>query len=286
MSWQHTHQKALEIGTEFKRRETELIDILQQVEKDRVFEHLGLSSLFHYCTSELHLTEEQSYTYIRIARASKKIPAIKQAIENKTLSVTNAKKIASVITPETQEDWLNKAQSLTSRELDKEIVKLHPKKALTERIKPITESLYELRCALSPEAEKLLKQAQDICKKNLGETLEVMLKDFVKRHDPVKKAERSLKRPAQPVSKPVHRNGKRTPVPAALKHAAVHEANAQCSHINPNGQRCPNRRYLQLHHCKPVAIGGAHELSNLLVLCSQHHRAVHRSQSINGSPKK
>jgi hypothetical protein len=105
--------------------------------------------------------------------------------------------------------------------------------------------------------------------------LEIILKEFVERHDPVKKAERALARKPQLVSKPVYRDRKRTPVPAALKHAAVQKARGQCSHRDANGQRCANRRYLQIHHCRPVSIGGKHELSNLILLCLEHHHALH-----------
>jgi hypothetical protein len=283
MNWQLTHEKAVRIGKEFKNLEGELISVLQEVEAEKVFSYLGFTSLFQYCLKVLKLSEDQSYTYIRIARASKEVPALKAALEMKSLSISNAKKIASVITVENQTEWLEKGQRLKSRELDREIVKSHPEKACREKVKPITESLYELRCTLSAEGEKHLKRALDIVAQNIGKTLEEVLKEFVERHDPVKKAERSLQRKRQaPVTKLVaYKNGKRTKVPQPLRHEAMKEANGQCSHQEPSGERCPNQRYLEVHHCRPVSIGGEHRLDNLQVLCSSHHRIEHRSSPGN-----
>jgi hypothetical protein len=278
MTWQTTHNKAVLIGQNFKRSEAELIDILNEVEEDEVYLHLKLKSLFHYGVEVLHLSEDQSLNYIRIARASKVVPAIQEAIVNNTLSLSNARKIASVITPENQAEWLDKGQTLSSRDLQKEIVKTHPEKVLPEKIKPINDTLYELRCHLTPEGEKLLQAALNIVAKNMGQTLEEVLKEFVERHDPVKKAERSLSRkPRQPVTRPPYRNSQRTSIPKPLVHAAMKEAGGKCQEKDPNGKRCTEGRYLQVHHCQPVSLGGKHELSNLIVLCSGHHRGRHFS---------
>jgi hypothetical protein len=276
MNWKITHNKAVLVGNNFKRSETELIEILQEVERDEVHLHLELTSLYQYGVQILKLSEDQCLTYLRIARASKEIPAIQTAIENQTLSISNARKITSVITPENQMEWIDKGQTLSTRDLQKEIVKIKPEAIRPEKIKPIAENLFELRCLLSPEGEKLLKAALDIVDKNMGQTLEEVLKEFVERRDPVKKAERSLARKTKrPVTLPVYRNGKRTAIPRRLVHAAMKEAGGRCSHKPSDGTRCTERRYLQVHHCLPISMGGKHELPNLAVLCSGHHRMRH-----------
>jgi 5-methylcytosine-specific restriction endonuclease McrA len=38
---------------------------------------------------------------------------------------------------------------------------------------------------------------------------------------------------------------------------------------------CGATEGLQVHHRVPIAAGGAHVLSNLIVLCRVHHRAAH-----------
>jgi predicted restriction endonuclease len=51
---------------------------------------------------------------------------------------------------------------------------------------------------------------------------------------------------------------------------------AQCTFVDTTGRRCENRRFLHLHHVKPVASGGADEAENLTCLCSEHHSLVHQ----------
>ena len=41
------------------------------------------------------------------------------------------------------------------------------------------------------------------------------------------------------------------------------------------GERCENRRWIDVHHVRPRSLGGANTLENLVMLCSAHHRMVH-----------
>jgi hypothetical protein len=262
MSWLVIHEKALKMASDFKKSETSLIDIFQQVEKERVFMKVGKTSVFQYGVEVLKLTKEQTYLYLRIARASSLVPAFKVAIENNSICLSNAKKIASVITAENQSEWILKGSSLTTRQLEKEIVKRHPELGQ-----------FELRRLLTEEGQENLMRALDLIGKKLNASIETILKDFVSRHDPIKKASRSRSVVARQA--PAFKNGKRTATPQRLKNLALKEANGQCVHVELDGIRCPNTRFLQVHHCENVAYGGKHELSNFRVLCSSHHLLEH-----------
>jgi hypothetical protein len=49
---------------------------------------------------------------------------------------------------------------------------------------------------------------------------------------------------------------------------------------------CRHFRFVDIHHRRPRAEGGAHTLDNLLSLCTSHHRAVHEGVlAIEGSPE-
>ena len=39
---------------------------------------------------------------------------------------------------------------------------------------------------------------------------------------------------------------------------------------------CTHATFVDVHHIQPRSEGGRHEASNLLTLCSAHHRAAHR----------
>ncbi|MCB0392644.1 MAG: HNH endonuclease, partial [Bdellovibrionales bacterium] len=43
----------------------------------------------------------------------------------------------------------------------------------------------------------------------------------------------------------------------------------------PSGERCNTKRWLHLHHKKPVSQGGEHSVDNLISLCPAHHELAH-----------
>ena len=71
-------------------------------------------------------------------------------------------------------------------------------------------------------------------------------------------------------------NGRR-PLPAATKHRVMLRFSGQCGHVNHQGERCRETKFLEIHHLKPIALGGDNSIENLTLLCSGHHRAQHLS---------
>ena len=99
--------------------------------------------------------------------------------------------------------------------------------------------------------------------------------------DPVKKAERATKRSAAKREKlgtcQIRKFTRaRRKLPARVEHTVNLRDQAQCAHVDHQGRRCPNRRWLQRHHLKPVSMGGDDSAENLTSLCSGHHRLAHR----------
>src|SRR4051794_27956890 len=105
------HLKAVEVAARFKKSEIELIEILEQVDQDKIFFVLEFTSLFEYATKGLGLSEEVAYVYIRVARTTQVIPALKEEIRSGNITVSKAKKIASVLNVENQNHWLELAKS-------------------------------------------------------------------------------------------------------------------------------------------------------------------------------
>ena len=114
----------------------------------------------------------------------------------------------------------------------------------------------------------------------MPEALDFALSEALKHQDPLLKAQRNqgkakkeaLEKKEQHSSRNVTR---RDPVPAQIKHEVVIRDEGRCVYLRPDGKRCENRRYTQLHHLKPVSRGGENSVSNLVNICSFHHRALH-----------
>jgi hypothetical protein len=62
-------------------------------------------------------------------------------------------------------------------------------------------------------------------------------------------------------------------IPPALRRKVLRRDHGQC--VVP---RCRHSTFVDLHHIETRADGGEHDENNLIVLCSAHHRALHRGQ--------
>jgi hypothetical protein len=245
-----------------------------------------------------------------IARKSVKVPELKKAIELGQITVSNAKLLTSVITPENKKEWLDLGATLTKPKLEKAIVKVSPKALVIERVQYVQEDVLKLTVAISEESLSILKRVQDLESQRTGravsldEAIKAMGQEYLKKHDPVEKARRAEKAKitktiktaedrkiknlekteAESAAKENSPSGRveqtdsfigRTPLKAELKHKVNLRDEAQCCYFHDTGQRCENKRWLDTHHKIPVSKGSTNTLENLVTLCKAHHQAMH-----------
>lgn len=301
------HEKALEKSLNFKRTYGELLEIIMKIDKSRLFEKFLLTSTFSYCTQVLKLSEDITCTLTKIARVSQKVPELKAAIDEGLISISNAKRIAPIVTAENKREWIEKARVLPQRNLEKEVAKTFPKEAVQEIVKFVSEERIKLEIGLGEETLKLLRLAQDLISQKsryaatLEATLSVVIKEFVEKHDPVEQAKRVTKRDQAKVKHDLNENEqdkiklkqncklsvsrrgagshvaihKRIAIPAEILHQVNLRDKRQCQAQLPNGTICGSKRWLDYHHKIPVKMGGLNAIENLTTLCSQLHRLFH-----------
>lgn len=298
-SEQHLHEKALLISKKFKKAHAELLEVIMEVDKAKLYEKFLLTSTFSYCVEILKLTKDITCTLTKVARASHQFPELKEAIISDEIHMSNARQIAHLLSQENKTEWIEKAKALTQDGLQKEIVRQFPKEAVKEKAKYVADKRIKLEVGLDEEVMGLLRWAQDfVCQRNrtsanIEDTLKEILTEFKNRHDPIKKAQRSENRKL-PVArrgaeqknitsnklaeedKNKANNNKRTPIPAAIIHQVNLRDQRQCQARLPGGSICGNHRWIHYHHKTELQHGGSHTLANLITLCSQHHHLHHR----------
>ena len=190
------HQAALEVSARYQRTESDLIEVLEQVENHKVYLHYNYTSLFQYGVQCLHLSESVVYNLIAVMRKTKEVPALRTQLKEGKIHLSNARKIAPVITVENQDEWLKKASELSQRELEKEVIKIRPKSAVVEKASYVTESRVKLEVGLFEKDMMKLRRVQDLLSQsrsaaaNLEDTLIEMTEFYLKHKDPVLKAKR------------------------------------------------------------------------------------------------
>ena len=169
------------------------------------------------------------------------------------------------------DDWARLARELTAPEL-----KFRVNKRLAERA--TGGPVLPLKAWLSPTGAELFVRCRELTVRQErrplteGETIEIVCRDFVVRHDPVEAAKRALAagrvadaekpavrgRPGQP----------RRAMPAAERHALVLRDGDRCAI-----EGCDERVFLENAHRVPHRAGGPAVAANEDRICYGHHRA-------------
>lgn len=279
------HNRALVVCRQIHNWEYELVNILREIDEVKLFKKLEHSSLFQYAVKELGLAESIAYCYISVARKIKECPQLAKSIESRELSVSKASRIVRALTSENQAELIAFAAEHTSREIDFEVARRNPQAAGREMIKPISGQKIELRIYVSHEELEVIQRAQSLLSSkvnapaSLSQSLVASSAEFVEKHDPVKKAERAMKRKARETAnsdRSEFESQGRQPLKAGEKHSVYFNDRGRCTHIGKDGKRCTNDRWLQIHHIKPVSEGGGNHPSNLTTLCWFHHDLIHQ----------
>jgi hypothetical protein len=174
--------------------------------------------------------------------------------------------------------------------LEREVTQINPKARVIEKLKPVASKVSELKVGITTETKVHLKRLQEIYSQkkqrfvSLAEVIALMAESVLEKEAPEKKLERAEKRKSGSVptvsSRKLSENKmlsqKHVPVPKKIKLQKLKSAQNQCTYIGTDGRRCPQRLWLELHHKKPVSIGGGNEKENLVYLCSSHHRNLHQ----------
>src|SRR5581483_9754901 len=109
-----------------------------------------------------------------------------------------------------------------------------------------------------------------------SETVNKLFTGTVRAPDPSSSPVRALGPSSSPVRAPKPANpNPRAPIPAATEHEVRLRDQNQCQAPKPGGGICGQRRWIDLHHLKPVSQGGDNTARNLVTLCRAHHRVAH-----------
>jgi len=299
------HQKITETVTEYRKQEGLLIELTQESDFTKFYLELGYSSLFEYLNLGQGISAATVSNLITVARKSVKIPEMMEAIASGEVGLAKLRKVSSVITSENKSEWIEKSKKLSCRELEKEVAKVSTYKPRRDFWQRINADYLRLSIDTTEDFKALAERAQDVyskkCQSNktLTEVFEWALKEALTKHDQVMKAERaeakkkSVTAKAAPTSKSdptgqsVTRDSgptdnKRKHIPQPILNQVVLRDKGRCS-FQKHGRRCHHRRFLDIHHIKPVKDGGQNTVENLTTLCETHHIYLHHQEEIERS---
>ncbi len=94
------------------------IGLLPEVDRRRLYERKGFSSIFVFAAKLASISEEQVRLTLNLAKRFDDKPVLKAALINGEISINKLSKIASVATTENQEFWAQQARLLSKSALE------------------------------------------------------------------------------------------------------------------------------------------------------------------------
>lgn len=217
--------------------------------------------MFFYCTKRLHLSEHSAYKRIEVARVSRNVPVILEALEAGALNLTTALLLAPHLTASNHAELIAAASFKSKREVEH---------LIAERFgKPDAPAGYKIQFTADRDTYDKLRQAQALLRHQnpygdiapiINKALTLLIAD-IERH--------RLGIVGQPRTARATAEGSRH-IPARVRRTVWERDGGQCAFRGPRG-RCEERGFLEFHHVRPFAKGGAATVENIQLRCRAHN---------------
>jgi hypothetical protein len=144
---------------------------LREAQSTKMWRHFGCSSLVDYMERQMGYTARTALERLRVANAIEELPVIADAIDQGSLSFSGARELTRIVTPETQQAWLDAAEDKSSRQIE-EMVRGHkPGDMPTDAPDPALRTKV-LRFEVKLATAALERQAKKKLEKERGERLD------------------------------------------------------------------------------------------------------------------
>jgi len=120
----HEHLRAL-VRTE-RRAMRELALALAAMDRDRLYRPLGYAGLVEYAEQALDLGPSKARQLVHLGRRLPELPALDAAFSGGLLGWTKARTLVQVVTPATEAEWVARALTVSSRELEEQACRANP----------------------------------------------------------------------------------------------------------------------------------------------------------------
>jgi len=141
-----------------------------------------------------------------------------------------------------------------------------------EVVRPLASERYEIRFTARAETREKLRLAIDLLRhavpngdmaEVIDRALTVLLEDLARK----KFAATARPKPKQVVTA----SSKSRHIPARVKRAVWLRDGGRCAFVGKGDRRCKERGFLEFHHVRPYAVGGAATENNIQIRCRAHN---------------
>ncbi len=244
-------RKAKFYGENALRWRRKFMGLLPEIQRRRLFERKGFSSIFEFSFKLAGLSEEQVRRVLSLEKRFAETPTLKNLLVSGTVSVHKLARVASIASPENE-------QALA------EAVKILPKHALEVFVRDgLLEAKIEEKLVpghtlkLSAEVTERLVKLQE-----KGLDLDKLLTEFLDQR------EQEIAEEKITIAEKLNETHSRY-VPVRIKKIIQKEHGSKCS------IRTCKKPAQQLHHTQTFSLSHLHDPHYLAPLCKAHHTLAH-----------
>ena len=286
-----------------------VLDHIAEFDARKLYRPAAYPSMFAYCLGVLHLSEDAAYKRIQAARAASRFPAIFDAVADGRLHLSAVCLLAPHLTEDTALELLATATHKTKQEIEQVLAERFPRPDVAAHVqailsaplagpaeelqlapgqvpppivcaqpedrpcvKPLAPQRFALQCTIDQETHDALRYAQELLGHELpsgdvAQVLSLALKALIPQLE-----KRRFSATTGPRPRPGRRSGNPRHVPAHVQRAVWERDQGQCTFVSESGQRCEERKFVELDHVQEVARGGEATVANLRLRCWAHNQ--------------
>ncbi len=262
----------------------EVLQHLREIERRSLYAKRGYSSLFEYAVQELKYSQGAAHRRIASMRLLKEIPEMEVKLERGEISLSTLARAQTFFRQEKQniqnrEDKLQLLKVLenkSAREVERELVcrSSDPEKLVSEKLRPISQNLSELKVLLNAEMLQELEELKCLLSHarpnaTLKELLEFALHETVMRLRPRAPKANAVQASVPTASRPTRYKA------IEVKRLVWQRDQGKCTYTDPlSGRHCGSKFQLEYDHVYPIALGGISTEENLRLRCRAHNQVA------------
>ncbi len=307
LDWEAAHRDLIRIAVRRAALEHALIAALRRALSAEVWRAMGMASFFEYAGRFVGLSPRQTEERLRVGQALEGLPRLSATLAGGRLPFSAVRELSRVVTPETEEAWLDAAAGKSVNEVARMVAGHKPGDGPDDPPDPAARR-HRIVLEVSASTLATYRAAQAKVQRDTGGRLTeedgLLLMARAVLAAPADPGRRSF--PVQMTicdacGRPTRDGGgQEAPVDATAAELAPcdtqrpDEGGKATQDIPPVTRRlikrrhhgrcavpgCRNARFTDAHGVHLRSEGGTHDPENLICLCSDHHTAAHRGALI------
>ena len=280
-----------------------------------VHRQLGYGSFTEYVERLFGYAPRVTHDKLRVAAALESLPEMEMKLRDGSLSFSQVRELTRVVTPETEQIWLNRAEGCTSRQVEK-LVSGRALGSLPDSPADRALERHVLRFEVSGQTMASFREAVAKLRRDAGEhldddaTLLLLARHVLGGPTDDGRASYQIAIDVCEDCRRARQIGDGAPVdisPAMLETACCDAQTVRGAHVGDRTQPdratqdvaptvrrtvlrrdhhrcqvpgCTHATWVDLHHVETRADGGGHGVGNLVTLCGAHHLALHAGRLV------